>query len=204
MRRLLKSLSHDRRGSAIIEFALAFPAVIGLTMGIVEVSHLAFAESTLEGAVREASRQGVTGYAPEGITREAYVRSRVIDMMSGFALDGPVEIDTQVYDSFGDIGEPEPFSDENGNGSYDPGECYTDINRNARWDADMGAAGLGGSGAIVVYRAIVRVRLLTPVFAWFTGNSSQTITLDAATAVRNEPFNLVKQSLKNGAPTLCT
>ncbi|MFQ5346270.1 MAG: TadE/TadG family type IV pilus assembly protein [Rhodothalassiaceae bacterium] len=193
----------NRRGSAAIEFALAFPVILGLTMGIVEIAHIAFAENTLEGAVREASRHGVTGYVPQGGTREAYVRSQVTDRMAYFGVDGPVEIDTRVYDSFGDIGKPEPYSDNNANGSYDAGECFTDINQNGRWDPDMGAAGLGGSGAIVVYRATVRLRLLTPVFAWMIGDGARTITLDAATAVRNEPFNLIKQSLKDGAPTLC-
>ncbi|GEQ96794.1 hypothetical protein JCM17844_04310 [Iodidimonas gelatinilytica] len=196
--------SRDRNGAAIVEFALAFPIVIGLTMGIVEMGHIAFANATLEGSVREASRRGVTGFAPDSSSREDYVRGRVIELMEKFSLDGPVEISTQTYDSFGDIGEPEPFVDDNANGSYDVGECFSDINQNGQWDSDMGMAGLGGAGAIVVYTADVNLRLLTPAFAWFTGSQNGSVRLSASTAVRNEPFSLVQQNNAAGAPTICS
>ena len=41
-----------------------------------------------------------------------------------------VDLDTLVYESFADIGEPEPFTDENGNGAYDAGEAFIDVNGN--------------------------------------------------------------------------
>jgi len=186
----------DRTGSPAIEFALAFPVVIGLSLGILEVSYVAFADATLEGAVRDASRRGVTGFTPDPDepqqSREEYVRGRIEDLMAKFPVEGPIEIDTRVYESFGDIGEPEPFSDVNGNGSYDAGESFDDINGNGQWDADMGEAGLGGAGAVVVYSARVNLRMLTPAFRWMTGEGNGTIELGAQTAVRNEPFNLAQ------------
>lgn len=188
-------------GAGAIEFAIAFPAIIALTMGVLEISHISFAQSTLDGAVREASRRGVTGFIPQNTSREDYVRARVIDMMDVFTLKGPVAIETKVYDSFSDVGKPEPFSDDNANGGYDAGECFTDVNQNGIWDSDMGAAGLGGAGAIVVYSAEVNLNLITPVFAWVTGRTDGTVTLAANTAVRNEPFNLLTAT--SSAPTLC-
>ena len=205
--RRLKSLWHAlalaREGSPAIEFALAFPVVIGLTMGVVEVSYIAFAESTLEGAVRDASRRGVTGFTPEGNSREEFVKGRIIEMMGSFTLHGPVDIETLVYDSFGDINEPEPFTDENGNGSYDAGECFSDINENGVWDADMAESGLGGAGSVVVYTARVEIELLTPAFQWLTGSGDGLIELAASTAVRNEPFNLSQGEESGNAPEIC-
>lgn len=179
-----------RRGVAATEFALAFPVVIALTLGVIEVGYISFAKVSLEGAVQEAARRGVTGFAPSQITREEYVQSRITSAMARFPQLGPIEIDTRVYESFGDIGEPEPFADDNGNGVWDPGECFSDINGNGVHDADMAQAGLGGAGAVVVYSATVQLDLLTPVFRWMTGEGEGFITLSASTAVRNEPFNL--------------
>jgi hypothetical protein len=193
-----------RSGSAIVEFAIAFPIIIGLTMGIVEIGHISFANATLEGAVREASRRGVTGFVPVDGSRESYVRSRVLDMMENFTLIGPVVIETKVYESFADIGKPEPFSDDNANGVYDSGECFTDINQNGQWDADMGAVGLGGSGAIVVYDARVQLKLITPAFAFMTGSDKGAIGLQASTAVRNEPYNLLEEDSSTGGAILCS
>ncbi len=199
-----KRIFPDRSGSPAIEFALAFPIVLGLTMGIIEIGHITFANATLEGAVREASRRGVTGFIPDNTSREDHVRGRIIEMMRIFSLEGEIGIDTKVYDSFADIGKPEPFSDTNDNGTYDEGECFTDVNQNGVWDPDMGVAGLGGAGAIVVYSANVNLRLLTPAFRWMTGSEDGSIRLEASTAVRNEPFNLLKQNVGSGAPTICS
>ena len=130
----------DRNGTPAIEFALAFPVILGLTMGIIEIGHITFANATLEGAVREASRRGVTGFIPDNTSREDHVRGRIIEMMEIFAIEGDIGITTRVYDSFADIGKPEPFSDDNDNGTYDEGECFTDVNQNGVWDSDMGVA----------------------------------------------------------------
>ena len=54
-------------------------------------------------------------------------------------------MDTLVYESFADIGKPEPFTDQDGNGAYNAGEPFVDVNGNGQWDADMGEAGLGGA-----------------------------------------------------------
>lgn len=54
-----------------------------------------------------------------------------------------------VRPSFGDVGKPEPYVDSSpGNGAYDAGEDFTDINGNGQWDSDMGQAGLGGPATV--------------------------------------------------------
>lgn len=212
MKRYLRDFVARKEGATAVEFAIAFPVVMAMTMGIVEIGYISFAESTLEGAVREASRAGVTNFAPTGMTREDFVRSQITKFMENFHLvdtdgNGGIEIETVVYDNFSDVGEPEPFIDATPfNGVYDDGECFTDINGNGVWDSDMGAAGLGGSGGVVVYRANVELVLLTPVFRYLIDRESGSLRLSAATAVRNEPFSQIQQDLRGSASTLgaCT
>ncbi len=72
------------------------------------------------------------------------------------------------------------------NGQIDPGE-YVDINGNNQWDADMGAAGAGGPGAVVVYKVKYDWPLLTGLLTPLLGQNGY-VTLSVSTAVRNEPF----------------
>jgi hypothetical protein len=84
------------------------------------------------------------------------------------------------------VGQPEPFTDENGNDAYDAGEPYTDSNGNGGWDDDMGAAGLGGPGDVVVYSMSYDWPIMIPLFQPIFGDH---VTLQANIAVRNEPFD---------------
>ena len=82
-----------------------------------------------------------------------------------------VELETLVYDSFEDIGKPEPLTDDNGNGTWDDGEAFIDVNGNGQWDADMGEAGLGGGGAVVVYRLTYPWGVVTPMLQQVLGGT---------------------------------
>jgi len=96
-----------------------------------------------------------------------------------------LEMTTLVYDSFEEEGQPEPFTDENGNEAYDEGEPYTDVNGNGGWDDDKGAVGLGGPGEVVVYEMSYDWPIMIPLFRPFFGDY---VTLEANVAVRNEPL----------------
>ena len=142
-RRVLGIL-RDRRGSAAVEFALMAPVLILTITGIMEVSMVLAVSSLMEGGLRDAARFGITGYTPPGVTREEQIRNIIGKATVGLIDMNQANIQTLVYPSFGDIGQPEPWDDQNSNGTYDVGEPYTDINENGQWDPDMGAAGLGG------------------------------------------------------------
>ncbi len=172
-------------GQAMVEFALLVPALLGLLCGILEFSGILFAQTLLEGGAREASRYGITGAAEEDIGREAAILQIIDDNTFGVIDIDELDIETLVYASFGDVGQPEPFTDENGNGVFDSGEAFDDINGNGAWDEDMGVAGLGGPGDVVVYRLSYDWEIMIPMFQPFFGND---IALDASIAVRNEPF----------------
>ena len=180
-----RSLRICDAGQAMIEFALLVPVFIGLLLGILEFSGVLFAQTLLEGGAREASRFGITGNTDEGVGREATIRQIIEDNTFGVIDIDELDIETLVYESFGDVGQPEPFTDENGNGDFDDGEPFDDVNGNGSYDEDMGVAGLGGAGDIVVYRLSYDWDIMIPMFEPFFG---ETVQLDASIAVRNEPF----------------
>jgi Flp pilus assembly protein TadG len=177
-------LCRDRAGSSTLEFALLAIPFTTLLVGFFEVAIMGFLAAALEGAALEASRFGTTGSQPSGQTRTEQVRGIISERTLGLLKSEGLEIETLVYDSFANIGEPEPFTDENGNGQYDNGEDYSDINGNGQWDDDMGAVGLGGPDSIVVYHVTYDWSAITPLMRPMIG----TVTLSTTVPVRNEPF----------------
>ena len=104
-----------------------------------------------------------------------------------------LEMETLVYESFADIGQPEPFDDANGNGAYDGGEHFIDVNGNGPGTPDMGAAGLGGPSDVVVYRLTYDWGIITPFMQRLLGESIRHVS---SVAVRNEPFGEEEQRMR--------
>ncbi len=175
-------------GITLVEFALAIPILTLAVVGIMEISMVLFVSSMMEGGVREAARFGITGGAPDGQTREQRIISIVSERTLGLLELSEDDISTSVYPSFDSVGKPEPFTDNSPeNGVYDEGEDFLDINGNAIWDSDMGAAGLGGPGEIVLYRIDAEWPLMTGLLGDIMG-SGGVVPLTASIVVRNEPF----------------
>lgn len=181
-----RRLSAAADGAAMVEFAIVGPVFITMLAAIVEFSAIMFVQTLLEGSAREASRYGITGFTQAGISRD----EQILELVDRHTLDlidmDELELETLVYENFADVGQPEPYTDENDNGTWDVGEPYTDVNENGAWDEDMGEAGLGGPGDVVVYRMRYDWPIMIPLFEPFFG---QTVTLRANVAVRNEPFD---------------
>ncbi|WP_119166825.1 TadE/TadG family type IV pilus assembly protein [Algihabitans albus] len=188
-----------RAGATLVEFAIVFPAFILLAIGLIEVAMVLFVTSLMEGGLREAARFGITGFAPDGQTRIERILQIVDEHTQGLVEMDEVDITFFVYPSFNDIGEPEPFADDNGNGSFDGGESYTDVNGNGQWDADMGAAGLGGPGDIVLYTLRYQWDLLTGMLDPLMGDENGLMRLSASIVVRNEPFGSAGDGSAGGA-----
>jgi Flp pilus assembly protein TadG len=183
---LLKRLRRNTDGATAVEFGFIAPALMVVAWATIELGMVLLANTLLEGAVREAARAGLTGYTPAGINRQEYITNIVREHTIGLIDMSKLTIETKVYSSFADIGKPEPFTDGNGNGTRDAGEAFVDINGNGQWDSDMGVAGLGGPGDIVVY---------TLKYDWvlFAGYGQKIFgvngfPLRVSVAIRNEPY----------------
>ena len=180
----LRRLAAANGGAAAVEFALIAGVLFLFLFGIFEYAYVMFTSSTLESAVLVASRYGITGATEEGVTREDVIREIVLDRTHNLIPADKLTIDTKVYQNFGQIGQPEPFTDTNHDGVRQDGEPFTDVNGNGVWDDDMGAAGLGGPGDVVLYTVEYSGSALTHLFEPIIGE----IHYHAAVAVRNEPY----------------
>lgn len=190
--RQAKKIVRDSDGVVTLEFALILPIFLLLLFGIIEFSAIMFAKSVMEGATSITSRMGKTGYIEEGKSREDMLIELLETKSSGVLAPERIEIETLVYESFSDIGQAEPLTlDVNGNGNYDPmdGDTYQDINGNGTWDSDIGAAGLGGAGDIVVYHVHYPWPVMTPVMSNFLADENGNYPLDVSVVVRNEPYD---------------
>lgn len=187
------SLYGNESGATALEFALVAPVFILVIFGIVEFSVILFAKSVVEGATTVTSRLGKTGYEEDGKSRQDMLVELLNERSSGILDPEKIEITTLVYQNFADIGMAEPLSiDVNGNGVYDAGggDSYQDINGNGQWDSDLGQAGLGGGGDIVVYKVDYPYHIHTPVMSYFLGDNDGNLRINASVVVRNEPYNV--------------
>lgn len=189
-RRILRALGACRKGVTAVELAFTAPVIIFMLIGMIELLMIMFVSTLMEGALREASRFGITGYVPDGTDRETVIADIIYDHTLGLVEIQPDTITTLVYKDFDDIGDPEPLTlDVNGNGQYDAadGDEYDDINGNGTWDMDQGADGVGDAGDVVLYTVNHEWNTFTPLLAHLIGDNGM-VTLSASVAVRNEPF----------------
>jgi Flp pilus assembly protein TadG len=176
-------LTRDKRGAAILEFALVAPLLLTLVLGAFDLGYRAYITSVLQGAVQKAARDAtIEGGADALSSIDAAVYGQVHPVIS----NGTLTFDRKNYATFTRAGQAENFTDTNNNNVRDPGECFQDENGNNTWDADGGANGLGGARDIVVYTAKLTYPHIFPV-AGFLG-WSETQTVSSTTVLRNQPF----------------
>jgi len=189
----LRRFAADRDGAAALEFALVLPPLCLILLGMFEVSMVMFTQASMEGAMREAARYGITGIdASNPATREGQILA-IVDQYTLNLVDmSKATISYQVYGAFNSIDKPEPFGDTNGNGKYDVGEPYTDVNGNGKWDADQGKNGAGDYSQVVQYTIDYDWKLMTPFVAAVMGQNGK-VHLRASMVVRNEPWNFVAE-----------
>lgn len=178
---MIARLASDRRGATLIEFAVLLPVLMALLMGLMDIAYQAYIQAVLEGAVQKAGRDSTIEAAATGT-----IDQRVVTAVQRVAANATVTPSRLSYSSFSVI-KPESFTDTNGNGRYDAGECFTDVNGNGAWDADPGIAGQGGASDVTVYKVVVSYNRLFPV-AGLIGWSNQ-VTLSASTRFKNQPYN---------------
>jgi len=181
------SLLRSTEGASLVEFALISPVLLLMTLGIIEISLMMLTQNIMESATFTASRLGKTGYTEGGMTREQTIIQALHDSAEGLLDTTKVNIESESYNEFGDVGNPEPFVDANSNGVHESGENFTDVNGNGVYDTDMGAAGEGNSGQVVVYTVTYPWHVVTPILKSIMGDDG-VFSLTARTVVKNEPF----------------
>jgi hypothetical protein len=181
-----RRLRRDRRGAAILEFALTAPVFLLLLMGIFDFGWQLYARQVLQGAMSKAARDSTL---EANMASQTALDARVETAVKNVFRQATVDFSRKTYDSFDAVGSPEPFVDKPPlNGKYDIGECFEDINGNGKWDADRARGGNGGADDVVLYTATMTFDRVLPV--WNILGQSKTVTLTETTVLRNQPFTI--------------
>ncbi len=186
--RFLRRLRDGEDGSPAAEFAFVAPILFLMVIGTIEFGMIMFVTILMESGLRDAARYGITNNEFGGMNRMERIVRIIDDRTMGLVDISQADLQVLVYPAFDQIGNGEDFVDGNGNGTYDAGETFADANGNGVWDSDIGQAGSGASGQVVLYRINYDWTLMTPLAGQVIGNDGK-FTLNASIAVRNEPWN---------------
>lgn len=192
---LLARLGDDTRGSPIAEFAVVAPTMLLLIMASMDLAYSSYVTSVLEGEVQKASRDsGMEGSSGKlaAIQTKAENQVRLIVKNATFS---PLR---KSYTSYL-TAKPERFTDTNGNGQRDAGECFDDVNANGQWDSDPGNEGQGGANDVTAYTMQISFPRLFPLAGMIGLSPTETITVK--TYLRNQPYNA--QNIPT-VKTICT
>ena len=185
-----KDLIREENGGATLEFGLVVPLFVLMLISVMEMGMLFFANTALEGGLREAARYAITGRT-DGASREQAIINIINKNGYGIVKVTADNITTEIYQDFADIDTAEPIvGDEGEIGVYEPGidDGYTDINCNGTWDEDIAKSpGAGGGNDVVIYVVDYQHEFMTNLLAPMIGGDGK-VPLTARVAVRNEPF----------------
>lgn len=201
-------IAGDRRGVTVIEFAIVSPVMLLAIMGLGDVLYQEYAQSILSGALQKAGRDSSI-QGNNGSSAGAAIDAKVIATM-GALMKPPTQAcpatasgtwcSTRAnYDTFTEVG-PEPYTDTDNDGKCDHGEPFSDENGNGTWDADPGQSGQGGANDVTLYTMTITYPRVFPVMKMMGVGSTQTIT--ATTLLKNQPY--ATQSLTTVTAGKCT
>ena len=178
----LRTLWRNDTGIAATEFAIIAPTFLLMLMGVFDVAYSGYIRAVLQGAVEQAGRE-----ASLETTTTTTLDARVRDSVRAIDKAGTLTTGRLYYEKYSDIAVPEDFTDANGNGRRDSGECFIDKNGNNLWDSDVGLTGRGGAQDVVVYSASFTYSRLFPLWSLLGQPETQVIT--GRTFLRNQPFS---------------
>jgi len=173
-------LAEARDGAAAVEFAIVAPVFMLMMLGIYDVGQMAYGRAILSGAVEKAAR-GSSLETVDTTAADLMVKNAVLPILPGATFAST----RKSYYDFADINRPEKFTDTNGNGTCNAGEPYIDENRSGHWEADVGNAGNGGAGDVVLYTVTITYQ---PIFTSKLQGNSGTRTMTAVGVRKNQPF----------------
>lgn len=192
MKRAL-TLLRDERGATLVEFALLSPILFITLLGLMDLGYNYYIQAQLHGTIQKAARQATLQSAN---TTPSHVDAEVTRRVHQLVPRAMLEFERSAYTRFGDVSQPEDFSDLNEDGRCDDGEPFEDANGNGIWDEDRGTKGLGGARDAVLYEVTVTYTRAFGV-AGLIGLPN-TFTTQATTVLRNQPWGEQAERSKPG------
>jgi Flp pilus assembly pilin Flp len=194
--RQLRRFARSNDGAAALEFALVLPPLCLILVGMFEMSMLMFTQATMEGALREAARFGMTGSVSDPAQRQKQILAIIDDQTLNLLDMKTASISFIVFPSFNDVNKREAYTEKGGDPNrYDAGldsgwvaHGLNDDNNNGVWDDGGGVGGVGKSAQVVEYTVQYDWHVMTPFMAPVFGNNGK-VHLKASIVLRNEPWD---------------
>lgn len=199
--RFAARLRDDRRGAALLEFALLAPPFLLLLLGSFDMAYQAYARAATQGAVETLTRSATVQNADE-----AAIRQRLTETVRAVVPSGTIAIARGSVSRFSDFGAMERLTldlngngqldgpvDTDGNGVPDKSDCWEDVDGNGvRNVVTVGKDSMGGADDIVRYSVTVTFDRLFPIWRLF-GMPTQS-SVNATTLVRRQPYEAQKEA----------
>ncbi|WP_380786977.1 TadE/TadG family type IV pilus assembly protein [Sphingomonas sp. R86521] len=178
----LMGLRRNQCGATAVEFALILLPMMIVILAFLDFGHTLYVDSMLQGSVQDAARQ-----ATIGDRTDAQIDQIIYNGMTPLISADKISIVRKSYRQFSGVGKPETLvDDKNGNGVYDPGDCWIDTNPNGTFDTDAGQAGMGDADDVLFFEVTIRYDRITPMsrlLGW-----PNTVTRQIRTMMRNQPY----------------
>lgn len=184
MIRFLRTLRRDQRGVTIVEFAIVAPVMALMLLGFLEIAYQVWTRATLNGAVEQAGRLSAL---ESGISQQSAIDDVVRLTVHDVAPQASFTFQRRSYTDFNSVNRPEDYTDSNGNGFYNAGECFSDVNGNGQWDSDRGITGQGGADDVTEYTVTMRYPWLMPMPSLLGWDDENVVT--ARTILKNQPYD---------------
>jgi Flp pilus assembly pilin Flp len=187
----LRKMRRDQRGASAVEFALTAPILFLVISGTLDMAQGYYVNTVLQGSLNAAGRNS----SLQSAGTEAATLDAAVSKMIKYAMPkASVTFTRKSYSQFSSVGKPEDFTDSIDNDTYDPSECFVDMNGNETWDADMGSTGLGGANDVQVYTVSVSYKPMFGFGSYLGLPTNQKI--QGTTILRNQPYST--QSTRTG------
>ncbi|WP_034159486.1 TadE/TadG family type IV pilus assembly protein [Sphingomonas sp. ERG5] len=194
-------LLSDRRGSAVVEFAIVAPVLCLLLLGIFDTAHSLYMRSVLQGIIQKVARDSALESGTASAQQTA-LDNKVRTSVNAVANNATMTFTRRYYRTFSDAAaaKAETWTDTNGNGTCDPpsggtpGEPYIDANNNNKWDSDGGNDGQGGAKDRVLYTVVVSYPRFFPLYNFLATDAAsrdamKVTKITASTVLENQPYS---------------
>src|ERR1700712_855708 len=110
LRKALRRLRRNRRGSAPVEFALVAPVFFALLFAIIETAIIFFASQVLETVTQDSARMIMTGQAQSAAYTQAQFKSYICGrIVALFDCTNGIYVDVQSYNAFSTVNIADPI-----------------------------------------------------------------------------------------------
>lgn len=177
-------LASDQDGAAVVELAIMLPVFVTMLCGFIDFAHWAYVRAATHGSLESVARgAGVGGTTVDPRTYEVKVENLVREIADSAEFDW----EKKSYFEFSGVGKPEKLaSDLDGDGAYDAGDCWEDLNPNLVYDTEPGRDGIGGADDIVFYKVTVTFDPLISLINLLPGVPEDR-TVVASTIIKRQP-----------------